>query len=565
MGAEAFLPGFKLTLRHAVVALLAMFAMLVMLLTSGQMADLRVALPPLSRVMNWLEFLPLPFDMDHVVFFALVAAAMRIVLPQVAWWRLLLVLAALAVGTELLQFGTVGRTPKLLDARDDVTGAGIGLLLGSLPLWYAGQATALLRVSAGLLLAGVVLLPFQQWPVASAFGFPLLPSDALLLLALVLRLFAWAGGSAPVRVGGFHAWLAMYLAALLLAVLVLPPLRVTAGVNGFTCPLQVPVPSFGHALAKWVGIGWLTAIAALACDAAANRALQFHLLQAWLLGAAFAALAAWVAVFGFYAGEAGTTLVTPLLSHYGSLPPGPYPRVVGVFANANMAGLYFLLSAAVALAAQAAGWLSTPRLRAFLLLLSLPLLATASQAIGAVIVLLAWWWFRHGGAERSLRMPVLSLGSILGGAILALLLVNPAAPFLLPSVRMQLWHQAWLTWRGAFWRGTGLGQPAASLDYLAPDGGWQHLTDAHNIVLNLGAQGGVVAVAAFVGLVAWTWGGTRHVATAWVARLALLLAAAYLGIGGSFEDARVLWVFMGLLAGAGLACTRQPTSRASMA
>jgi len=485
---------------------------------------------------------------------------LRVLCPDVRGWTLLLVLAALVGCTEWLQFATVGRTPKLLDARDDMIGAGIGLLLGSVPLWYAAQAPAILRLSTGLLLAGIVLLPFHQWPLASAFGFPVLPSDALFVGALVLRLFALASDNAPVRISGFHGWLVAYVGAMLLAVLVLPPLRVTTGLTGFTCPVSVPSPSFGLGLAKWVGIVWLATIAALACDAAATATWRRHLVQAWLLGALLASLAAWMAVIGFYMGEANSPLVAPLLSHYGSLPPGPYPRVVGVFANANMAGLFLLLSLAIGLAAHHAGWLSKRSLKAFVLVLSVPLLATASQAIGAALLLLAWWWFRHADASRALRTAVLAIGALLSVAILVLLLVNPAAPFVVPSVRMQLGYQAWLAWQGAVWRGIGLGQSAASLDYFAPDGAWQHLTDAHNIALSLGAQGGLIAVAAFVGLVALTWRRARHVAALSATSIGLLLAVAYLGIGGSFEDARVLWVFMGLLAGfaSASAQTRMP-------
>ena len=118
--------------RHAAVALLAAFTVLVMLLSSGQMAGLRVALPPLSQAMSWLEGLPVPLDMDHVAFFAGFALAMRLLLPQLPWQRLLLVVAALAVATELLQFASDGRTPRWQDARDDLIGGGIGLLVGAL-------------------------------------------------------------------------------------------------------------------------------------------------------------------------------------------------------------------------------------------------------------------------------------------------------------------------------------------------------------------------------------------------------------------------------------------------
>ena len=549
--------------RHLAVALLVIGVVVVMLLTSGQMADLRVALPPLSRALSWLDALPGPFDMYHVVFFALVATALRVVLPRLHWWLLLVLLGVLAAVTELLQFATVGRTPRLLDVRDDMLGAGVGMVIGSLPLWFRGGAGQLNTLSRALLLAGIALLPFQQWPLGSVYGFPLLPADALLLLALALRAFAWAGGRAPVRIGGFHLGLAVYLGALLLAVLVLPPFRAQAGGNGFTCAL--PSPSFGHAVAKWAGVAWLVAIAALACDAARERPWRRRMLLAWLVGAAAAALAALVAIAGFYAGDAPRAAVSSLLSHYGSLPPGPYPRVDGLFANANMAGLFLLLSVGVALVTKDEGWLSPRHLKMVVLLVALPLLATASQAVGAAVLLLTWRWWYRSDARRRLRGVVLAAGATVATAILGLLLVNPAAPFDLPSVRMQLWYQAWLTWQGAFWRGTGLGQPAASVDYLAPDGHWQHLGDAHNIVLNLGAQGGVVVVAAFLGLVVWAWWSTREQGALWGGRSALLLAVAYLGLGGSFEDARVLWVLLGMLAGAAVACAELPTSRASPA
>lgn len=128
-----------LTPRHAVVALLVAGAVLLMLLSSGQMADLRVALPPLSQAMSWLEGLPVPLDMDHVAFFGGVAMAMRLLLPQLPWQRLLLVVAGLAAATELLQFASDGRTPRWQDARDDLIGGGIGLLVGALLSWLFSQ------------------------------------------------------------------------------------------------------------------------------------------------------------------------------------------------------------------------------------------------------------------------------------------------------------------------------------------------------------------------------------------------------------------------------------------
>ena len=122
------------------VALLALacLVLVAMLLSSSQMADVRVGLPWLSATMNWLEMQQTPFDLDHVAFFALVGLAMRLLLPRASNWVLLLLLAALAGTTELLQFSTVGRTPRVADARDDVLGATLGLALGVLLLRLAG-------------------------------------------------------------------------------------------------------------------------------------------------------------------------------------------------------------------------------------------------------------------------------------------------------------------------------------------------------------------------------------------------------------------------------------------
>ena len=128
--------------RVAAVELLVAAVVVAMLLTSGQMSDLRRAVPPLSRAMSWLEGLPLPFDMDHVAVFAVLALVLRLLLPRVRWWWLLLGLASLAAGTELLQFLTIGRTPKLLDARDDVVGAVAGLLAAACAIRLRGKVRA---------------------------------------------------------------------------------------------------------------------------------------------------------------------------------------------------------------------------------------------------------------------------------------------------------------------------------------------------------------------------------------------------------------------------------------
>ncbi|MFA7322394.1 MAG: VanZ family protein [Dokdonella sp.] len=114
------------------LALVALVALVVvaMTLSSQAMAELRRAMPMLSRAMSWLEGFDTPFDLDHVAFFMLIACLARLLL-RVRWWWIVLAIAALAAGTEFLQFWVDGRTPKLLDARDDLIGGVLGLLLGA--------------------------------------------------------------------------------------------------------------------------------------------------------------------------------------------------------------------------------------------------------------------------------------------------------------------------------------------------------------------------------------------------------------------------------------------------
>jgi VanZ family protein len=121
-----------------VVALLVVIVLVAMVLTSQQMSILRDAFPSLSLLISRLDHMDtpfdMPFDMPHVALFAMLGFALRVLLPGLRWWLLLLCIALLGATTEVLQFLTIGRTPRLLDARDDLVGACVGLLVGSLPV-----------------------------------------------------------------------------------------------------------------------------------------------------------------------------------------------------------------------------------------------------------------------------------------------------------------------------------------------------------------------------------------------------------------------------------------------
>lgn len=131
--------------RLAVVVGLLALTITAMVLSSGQMADLRQAVPQLSHALNILEGVNLPVDMDHVALFGGLAFALRLLFPHRRGWWIALGLLVLAASTEVMQFAVAGRTPRWLDLRDDVIGMAIGLVAGAMLIaawrWLQRQRT----------------------------------------------------------------------------------------------------------------------------------------------------------------------------------------------------------------------------------------------------------------------------------------------------------------------------------------------------------------------------------------------------------------------------------------
>jgi len=141
--------------------------------------------------------------------------------------------------------------------------------------------------------------------------------------------------------------------------------------------------------------------------------------------------------------------------------------------------------------------------------------------------------------------------------------VHPTAPFLIrlpgfdfpfaPSVRLMSWIEACKTSFEHPLFGTGVGSNPIAVPYVAPSGDFYVLTDAHNVFLNVAMHSGLVGLATIlllIGFVArqmrpWLFTDTNAIAF-WLS-FAWLNAFAYQGLTGSYEDARHVWLLLGLL------------------
>jgi VanZ family protein len=134
-----YLPLLLATLLVAVAALLPNFTM----------ADLRVAMPWFSHLINLVEAIHPGVDSTHVLMFLMVGVALVMALHHRDWPRRIglalcgVLLAALA--SEFVQFWVPGRTPLWSDVRDDLLGGAVGVLLA----WVLLAALAWVKRSKG--------------------------------------------------------------------------------------------------------------------------------------------------------------------------------------------------------------------------------------------------------------------------------------------------------------------------------------------------------------------------------------------------------------------------------
>ena len=387
-----------------------------------------------------------------------------------------------------------------------------------------------------LFLAVVASLPVMQPPLLSLDGYPLVLTDLLFVILATVVGGLLLLGRMRIAWTHFHsATVAFTLAEFLSAASVGTP----------------------HAFIKAAGSGYLGALGILASHYAQQRGVTRQIFWAWAAGSAITVIAVAAGMVLFAAGDR----TNPFLYSYGSLIPGAYPRVQGLFVNANVLFTYVAASVFFVIAAIRSRVLSTPVGYSVCAALLVGAVFSLSPGLGGLTLALAWWWAPSLGPRAA---AVVRAGGI--GAALVFVVATLFSPTMLqrsgsltaipiePSSRVLAWRDAAATFLANPWLGAGPGSDVAHVSYLNASNFQEFLTDAHNTFLSVLGQTGLVGFVCFLWVIVplIVRMRTRPDLTprgAWrsACECALVAAVLYPSLSGSFEDTRHVWIVLGLL------------------
>ena len=402
----------------------------------------------------------------------------------------------------------------------------------------------LLRLAKWALLLLIAALPLMKSPFYVGGSYAITATDALFVVTAGLFASALWRRQTHLRWDRFYLFPLAYFAALAISALFSPDLA--------------------RSMTKLATQGYLAALAVLAFNLIDDRRDLVRALIAWCAGAAIPAFLGLGAVVLFFLGVDRALLDMPL-HQFGTLAPGHYPRIETTFGFPSMMVNYLTVALLVLLALRHERMI--PALPAGLLLVAIcvtaffgltPGLGGFAFAIGAWIYLTA--------EQAPIRYAALGLGAIVAVAQVPIASVTPIlhptasylvhipgfdAPFA-PAVRLLCWTAATKVFLAHPLLGAGYGSTFLWVPYVDPSGILHNQQDAHNTFLNIAAQAGLVGLAAMTALIAAVirrtgpWRLDRANTLKLALGIAWLDAFAIQGLTGSYEDARHLWVLLGL-------------------
>jgi O-antigen ligase len=386
-------------------------------------------------------------------------------------------------------------------------------------------------------------------PTVRLFGLQTVATDFLFLGLVIAWLLALAARGVRFVWHPGYWFIALYFAAMLVSLSVSDQPRTS--------------------LVKLATQVYLLSLPVLAATLIRDHADVRRAIRWWLAGTAVVVLVG-ALTLTFFPLDRDNPLLRYTLFHFGTLPPGDYPRVRLTFLNANMLCNYLTASLLLLLVARRLGWVSAAIFALLLPGILICAVFTISPGLGGIALAVGvWLWLLLRETRRSAARIALAAGLV--GALLFIPamtftpILHPTAPFLVqvpfvdvtlaPAGRLMIWMDAVRNFAADPFLGRGIGADAVLVRYQDPGGNLQRLTDAHNMFLNIGVQCGIVGLSGLCALIAFAWrralpfrlmDENRNLLRLAVG-FAFLNCLVYHGLGGSFEDARHIWLLFGLL------------------
>ncbi|HUF03832.1 MAG TPA: hypothetical protein VMM38_06610 [Aridibacter sp.] len=378
----------------------------------------------------------------------------------------------------------------------------------------------------------VFSLPFANLPIPFDPGFPFQITEPIFLAASALLALSVLSGGRNIRGGKIYFFIAAYLVFIAVSVCFSEVQRVSA--------------------VKAAGIAYLGALTLLSFNCVEGKRMIRQSVLAWIAATVAVSAFSVLVLILFYV-DRDLSIVRYGLSHYGTFPPGNYPRIQSLFANPNMLAHYLGIGWVLLLVAKRKEWIPPALFAVSAGIVAIAAIFTLSPGLGVFFLGTGLWMLlveKAGGVRKAAAAGMIAI-ALLFVVVTAVRFDKNFAPVAEPSARVLTWSSAASNFVAHPLTGKGVGTFAADAAY-----GSQRLRDAHNLFLNVAAESGIGAVAAITVFGVWLTvsgfrGRRRGEQGAVVGKgLAIAFAGAffYQGLAGSFEDARHLWVLAGMLA-----------------
>lgn len=320
---------------------------------------------------------------------------------------------------------------------------------------------------------------------------------------------------------------------------------------------------------KLSGEIYLLGLSVLTFNVVRNFSEIKFFIYAWLTGTFFAVFFGFLALFLFYF-AAENEFLNNLLFYQGSLPSGNYPRIKSTFLNSNLFCNYLTAGLMLAFVAHKLNFLRNAAFYPLVFGILLIALFTISPGLGGIAFCIGIWFWNEFREKNDRSLAYLSL---LGGIFISIAFLfvtsiafqsHPTAPFIIkipffdltlfPSVRLMIWIESFNTFIANLLVGAGLGEDVCRVSFVDPNGNHQILTDAHNLFLNVAGQMGIFGLSAIILIIFFLLKSIFMLPNSENLKilklgfgLIFVSCFIYQGLSGSFENARHIWVIIGII------------------